>query len=309
MRTAAEARPMSEEDLMRIFSPAVLVWWVNLTKARAAAAVDGFVCDSAIARASLPSRRRERFRHPSCGRGWRGLWRPSGGAEAPLLPGRGDADRPPKLPPVPAAHLPGRHGRAVANRDRLSVAGDLQARRQRTRTAGGAVGHRSRRADRPSALGRRGSRARFGAVRHADHRRRLELLVLRSRRLETVRGRGQVARKRGNRPEPDPQRFRGGRSGSRSGSPRRVVDVRRRRGRTDRCRDGRPDRRAGARHAPPRLRGGRSAGRPNPPDRGRSTGCSRASRHRCRGRRSARWSGSASRRCCARPWSGSTTSR
>ena len=48
-------------------------------------------------------------------------------------------------------------------------------------------------------------------LRHADRRRRLALLVLRPRRLERARRRGQVARERARRAQPPPQRLRGGR--------------------------------------------------------------------------------------------------
>ena len=61
-------------------------------------------------------RRRRRFR------------RPAGGLEAAACARRGDARRPPQLPSLPAAHLPGRDRSAFARRDRLSAPRRLQAR-------------------------------------------------------------------------------------------------------------------------------------------------------------------------------------
>ena len=49
--------------------------------------------------------------------------------------GRDHARRPAQLPPLPAARLPGRHGRALARRGRLAAARALQGRRQRARVS------------------------------------------------------------------------------------------------------------------------------------------------------------------------------
>jgi hypothetical protein len=71
--------------------------------------------------------------------------------------------------------------------------------------------------------------------------------------------RGQVARERAGDPRAHPQGVRGGRARARRGAPPRLADVRGRRRRPDRRRDGRADRRAGPRHDAPRLPGGGSA--------------------------------------------------
>src|SRR4029450_1370481 len=64
-----------------------------------------------------------------CGRRW--LRRAPGDARPPESSRRGDARRPQELPPLPTTHLSGRDRRALVGRDRLSVAGDLQAEPQR----------------------------------------------------------------------------------------------------------------------------------------------------------------------------------
>ena len=58
--------------------------------------------------------------------------------------GRGDADRPPQLPPVPAADLPGGDGGAFAGRGLLSAAGDLQGAAERAGGDGDGRGGRPR---------------------------------------------------------------------------------------------------------------------------------------------------------------------
>ena len=87
--------------------------------------------------------------------------------------GRGDADRPAQLPPLPAADLPGGDRGALARGGRLSAAGDLQAAPQRAGAARGGAGIRPRAPDR---AGRRAAAKPAPAhdpIRHADRRRRL----------------------------------------------------------------------------------------------------------------------------------------
>ena len=125
-------------------------------------------------------------------------------------------------------------------------------------------------------------------LRHADRRRRLALLVLRPRRLERARRRGQVARERAGGAQPHPRRLRGGRGRARRRAARRLAHVRRRRRRPDRRRDGGPDRRARPRHAAPRLPRDRPAHGPHPARRGGRSRADDASRPRSRRRPRAR---------------------
>ena len=69
------------------------------------------------------------------GRRRRRLRRAPGGARASPRAGRGDARRPPELPPLPAARLPGRDRRALAGRDRDAAARGPQAAGERPRPA------------------------------------------------------------------------------------------------------------------------------------------------------------------------------
>ena len=86
-------------------------------------------------------------------------------------------------------------------------------------------------------------------VRHADRLGRLAVLLLRPRRMAGARGRAEVARGRAHHPPPDPRGLRGGRARARPRAPGRAADLRRRRRRADRRRDGRPDRRDRPRRA------------------------------------------------------------
>ena len=137
-------------------------------------------------------------------------------------------------------------------------------------------------------VGRRRAGAAQHPLRHADRRRRLELLLLRPRGVGRVRARGQVAGERARDPVGDPRGVRGGGDGPVRGASRLLALVRGRRRRPDGRRDGRADRRAGARQPAARLplrRPGRTAAsswsRP-------ATACSRASRLRCPSARCAR---------------------
>jgi len=80
--------------------------------------------------------RDERQRCPPGGRGRRRLRRPAGRAGAAPRAGAGHAHRPAQLPSLSAADLPGGDRGAVAGRDRVSAAGDLQGRPQHPRAAG-----------------------------------------------------------------------------------------------------------------------------------------------------------------------------
>ena len=139
------------------------------------------------------------------------------------------ADRPPQLPPLPAARLPGRDRRALAGRDRHAAAGGVQARRQRARAA------RRGGRDRPRAARCGGAAA---DPRRADPRGALRLAARRGGSKYSYFGHDEwerVApevkslehRDRGARPHP--RRLRGGRARGRPGEARRLADLRGRR--------------------------------------------------------------------------------
>ena len=238
----------------------------------------------------------------------RRLRRPAGRGEARARARRHDAGRPPQLPPLPAADLPGGDRRAVARGGLLSAARDLQAAPQRARPAGGGHGLRPRRARGPPAAAASGGRGPDRArLRHADRRGRVALLLLRPRRLGARGARGEVARERAG----DSRRGSSARSRPRSSSPTRSAGARG--SRSSSSAPGRPASRWRARS--PSWRATRCAATSARSTRARAgccswrspTGCSRASRRRCRARPSARSSASASRRCSGARWSASTT--
>ena len=183
-------------------------------------------------RAGWGRRRRRRFR------------RVAGRSQPRWCAGRDHARRPAQLPPLPAAPVPGRDRLAVAGGDRVTAARHLQEAEERPRAVGRRDGLRPGAQAGPAreAAQRRG--ARCDPVRHAGRVGRVALLVLRSRRVAGRRAGPEVDRGRTRNPEADPDGVRGGRSGAQPGAAQRVVDVRRRRRRTDRSRDRGPDRRA-----------------------------------------------------------------
>ena len=126
--------------------------------------------------------------------------------------GRGHADRPPQLPPLPAARLPGRHRRALGRGDRVAAARDLQARAQRAGAAGRGRRRRPRAARRLGAAADGGRAGDGGPLRHADRGGRLEVLLLRPSGVGRVRAGDQVARARARRAPADPAGVRGGRA-------------------------------------------------------------------------------------------------
>ena len=140
----------------------------------------------------------------------RRLRRAAGGAEAAARAGRGHARRPAQLPSLPAAHLPGRDGRAVA-----AARSPIRCARSSSATATSASCW-------PRSPTSTSTRASCTCARSPTCRRRSgspydtlivaggsQLLVLRPRRLARARGRGQVARERARGAQPPPQRLRG----------------------------------------------------------------------------------------------------
>ena len=169
---------------------------------------------------------------------------------------------------------------------------DLQAAPQRARAAW----PRSRAS---TSTGRRRAPRRDGsaALRHADRRRRLALLLLRPRRLGALRARGQVARERARDPCAHPERLRGRRdssptptgagrcSRSSSSAPARPAS------RWPARSPSSPATRCAATSAPS------TRASPGPAGRGRRPRADQPSRPRCRARPRARSRPSASRRC------------
>ena len=168
--------------------------------------------------------------------------------------GRDHARRPAQLPPLPAARLPGRDRRAVAGRDRRSpLRARLQARPERARPARRGRRLRPRAPDRRAgaAAERRGAPAlpydrlivaggsRYSYFGHDEWRPFAPDVKSLESALD-VRA-------------PDPHRVRGGRGRGRPGAQRAWLTFLVVGGGADRRRDGRPDRRDRARHAPARL--------------------------------------------------------
>ena len=115
------------------------------------ARASGRICAMAPPTQSSPAPRRRHRRR---------LRRPTGRAEARAPAGRGDAGRSAQLPPLPAARLPGGHGRDLAGRDLLPAAAHLPPPAQRARRPGRGGRLRPRRAPRRPARRRAGHRAR-----------------------------------------------------------------------------------------------------------------------------------------------------
>src|SRR5207253_464602 len=96
---------------------------------------------------------------------------------SPLL--RGCVQEALQLPAVSAPDLPGRHGSALAGRDRLPPASDREATAQCPRAPGGGLGSGLARTRASAPSRRRRARARVDSLRHRDPGRRLPLLLLR----------------------------------------------------------------------------------------------------------------------------------
>ena len=90
-------------------------------------------------------------------------------------------------------------------------------------------------------------------LRQPDHRCRGRPVLLRQRPIRRIRARHEVHRRRVGTAGTHPERVRGGRTVQRSGAAEEAAHVHRRRRRTDRRRDGRPDRRTGRLHPEGRL--------------------------------------------------------
>ena len=168
-----------------------------------------------------PRRREEHDDRPAQGRGRRRrLRRPAGGAAARARAGRASRSstgatstsssrsptrwRPARCRP---ARSPIRCARSSSATATCGCCWPRSPASTSTRAVHLTPGARRRRADR-------------SAVRHADRRRRLELLVLRPRRVARARARGEVARERARDARAHPQRVRGGRAGDRRRAPR-----------------------------------------------------------------------------------------
>ena len=208
--------------------------------------------------------------------------------------------RPPQLPPVPAAAVPGRDRRHLARRHRPAAALDPASPAEHDRPA--RRGGRDRPgAARGPALGRRPDR-----LRHADRRHRRPPLLLRPRRMGAERPGPQVDRRRARDPPADPHRLRGGRARAEPRAARRVDDVRGRRRRPDRRRAGGRAGRDLQRHAAARLPIDPLARTPGSSSSRRSTGSCRPTRPTARRRRPAS-SSSSGWRCGRRPGSSTST--
>ena len=161
-------------------------------------------------------------------------------------------------------------GHPVARPDRAGAAQRDQEAAQRQ----GAAGRRVR----PGPGREGGARARAGrpggrpALRHPGGRGRGHPLLLRQGPLRRVRPGHEDHRGRPVHPGRDPVEVRDGRDRHRPAGTGRVADLRRDRGRPDRRRAGRADRRAGAHRAAPGLPLGRHPGGADHPARGRAVG-------------------------------------
>ena len=168
---------------------------------------------------------------------------------------RRHGDRPAQLSPVPAAALSGRDRKPVACRDRLSDPRHPAARAERQRDARQGVRHRH---GEPRGARRRPPHS----LRHAGSRDRRAARLFRPRRVGGVRARAEDHRRCDLHPPPHPARLREGRERDRSGRARAAVELRHRRRRPDRRRDGGRDRGAcqpRARRGLPRDRSARGA--------------------------------------------------
>ena len=146
-------------------------------------------------------------------------------------------------PPVPAAALPGRDRHPVRGRDR---AADPRGAEPARRTPRCCSARSPTSTSRPSTVTSARARPRDGdAVRLPDRGGRREPVLLRQRPLRRVRPRHEEHRRRARAARPDLRRLRAGRARSDARRERRPpAHLRGRRRRPDRCRDGRPDRRA-----------------------------------------------------------------
>jgi hypothetical protein len=170
------------------------------------------------------------------------------GAQArPGSRGRSHAHRPAQLPPLPAAALPGRHGRPLAGRHRPAAPRHPAPQREHARRS--RRGRRARSGRAPC----RAQRRRHGRLRHAPRRDRGAARLLRPRRMGRAGAGAQDHRGRHGHPAPDPDRVRSRGTRGGPGSARGVDDVRGGGRRPDRRGAGRSARRDLARHAAPRL--------------------------------------------------------
>ena len=159
-------------------------------------------------------------------------------------------DRQDHPPPVPAAAVPGGDGHHLRGRDR--PAHPRHPAQAEERPGAARRGH----AHRPGAQdGRLGAAwaTPTNAVRQPDHRGGRRAVLLRQRPFRRVGAGHEVDRRRAGTARPHPGRVRAGRAVQRSGAAREAADVHRRRRRTDRCRDGRADRRTRRSHPEGRV--------------------------------------------------------
>ena len=155
---------------------------------------------------------------------------------------------------------------------------------------------------------RPGRAAAHAALRHARRRRGGDPLLLRPRRVRSLRPRHEDDRERPASAGPDPARVRDGRARDRPGRAGGVADVRRDRGGSDRCRAGGAGRRARAQGAATRLPHGRHEGGPDPAPGGGGRGARPVPREAARRTPSTSWRRWASR-CGSTRWPSTWTTR